>query len=215
MKIQSKLSSHLLSPLKEKQSLKVLFYFLKSVFISVSSLIYAAVKWTPPRLRLTTTKICLSYQSDMNRGLPWLACLQAVAQGPRPLPSCCCTTWRLLLLTVHTDDIEKDQRENIPFWIHMNLPPKMLSYWLFREDFLSLPQTGSRLLHPRWKSMFPLGSLHTSCGSSAPSGLQGESPKENGSDHRASQLLTSNSAILSTIAHLGHISLKLIRILVP
>ena len=138
-----------------------------------------------------------------------------MAQRPRPLPSRCCTTWRLLLLTVHTGDIERDQRENIPFWVHMNLPPKMLSYWLFREDLQSLPQTGSQLLHPSWKSIFPLGSLHTSCGSSVPSGLQGESPKENGADHRASQFLTSNSAILSTIAHLGHIFLKLTRILVP
>lgn len=172
MKIQSKLSSHLLSALKEKQRIKVLFYFLKSVFISVSSLVYAAVKWTPPHLRLTTTKICLSYQSDMNRGLPWLTCLQAVAQASSIL---------LLhhLASFASDCAHRWHREG-PKRKHpiLNLPPKMLSYWLFREDLKSLLQTGSWLLHPHWKSMFPLGSLHTSCGSLVPSGLQVSPPRK-------------------------------------
>ena len=63
--------------------------------------------------------------------------------------------------------------------------------------------------------MFPLGSSRPSGGSSVPSGPQCEFPKENGSVHRASQFLTSNSAVVSAIAHLGHIFLELTPILAP
>ena len=106
----------------------------------------------------------------------------------------------------------------LPFLIHMTPPPpkkKMLSYWLFSEELRPLPQAGSELLHSSWNSLFPSGSSCTSCGSLVPCGLLCESPKENESVYRASEFLTWNSAVLSTIAHFGNIFFKLTRPFIP